>query len=552
VTKKDYNALFLGTDAAGSGKFGKNGGGSIGFKGENYKIDALVSGYQTDGQNLNVGKNGNFYSWVWPGNQNPGYGPGQLPNGNSGLSAMLDVDFYGYKAWIYQYNINSAQGAFGLWVPNFPLPQGGNNYTVQNAKTHVGVQKSFTLIDGLKVTPQVWYLQTQNSANNFYYLSSAQTVSGVDGLTSRNYKEGRKTAQLDGEYKLNSHLLNAGLFYQMINNIDDTKYSNAWNSSATLNYSGTFWPNQKMALFNRAAYAQDQWSITDSATVTYGLRYDVFAPQAMSKYQAVSPRVAGVWAINENNIIKAQYSKAFRPPTMSDLSDTPNLQPETVDTFELGYIYKNGVHSVKPTIFESRIYNMISYNGYTGSAENRNFCSKIDGFELEYKYSHEIFILNLNGAAYSTNTPAHNMNGGSGLVWQFPSQKFNLSPSYMGNLWVTLQPKSDYPTTIWMHYIGSQMQTNYATSYSGNNGASFKPVSLANGNIPAQNYVNLTQQFKGLVDNLDISLGVRDVLNTTVQSLRMPLSYFNESNGHNSEGVPYMGRSFWLNALYKF
>ncbi len=548
VTKKDFNAAFLGASSAGSGKFGENGGGAISFKGENYKVDASLGAQKSDGYNLNVQNGGNFYSWTTNTQQ---IGAGQLSNGNSSLSAMLDVNVYDYKAWVYQYNINSALGSYGLWIPNFPRPINSNPFTVQNSKTHTGLEKSYSIVDDLKLTPKLWYLQTSNSANNFYYLAPNQTASGQNGYTNRTYTEAKKTAQLDAEYKLYSHLINGGLFYQVTSNINDAKYSNAFSSSGSYNYGGTFWYAPKMSLYTRAAYLQDQWSIADSATITYGARYDAFSPQNLNKYQALSPRIAGVWAINSNNIIKAQYSKAFRPPTMTDLADNTSLQPETVDTFELGYIFKSGNHTIKPTVYESRIYNMIYYNGYTGATYNNKYCSKIDGVELEYKFTHEFFILNLNASAFNTYSPQTSFSGGNN-VWNLPSQKFDLSPSYLGNIWVTLQPQSDYPTTIWAHFIGSQMQTNYPTSYSADAGATYIPVNLSNGNIGSQNYVNITQQFKGLYKYLDISIGVSDVFNTTMTALRMPLSYYNTSGGHNTQPVPYMGSTFWLNGVYKF
>ena len=58
---------------------------------------------------------------------------------------------------------------------------------------------------------------------------------------------------------------------------------------------------------------QDEYRVTPNVTVTVGGRYDHFDDIEDS----FSPRIAGVYRITDNHIIKAQYSKAFRASLVS-------------------------------------------------------------------------------------------------------------------------------------------------------------------------------------------------------------------------------------------
>ena len=98
-----------------------------------------------------------------------------------------------------------------------------------------------------------------------------------------------------------------------------------------------------------------------------GARYDTYSDGR----EALSPRIALVYQYDASNILKAQYSRAFRPPSFSE-QYSPNNQTshtdydsETADTIELSYIFKTKDASLKTTVFNSRTHNMITYHDFT-------------------------------------------------------------------------------------------------------------------------------------------------------------------------------------------
>jgi outer membrane receptor protein involved in Fe transport len=106
-------------------------------------------------------------------------------------------------------------------------------------------------------------------------------------------------------------------------------------------------------------FAQDQWTVITSLTLTFGVRVDVTQlPKAddggaitgSKLVSSVNPRVGLVFAATDTLVLKALYGRAFRSPTVQELAESipdtdynqgrfegnPLLRPATVDTVELG------------------------------------------------------------------------------------------------------------------------------------------------------------------------------------------------------------------------
>jgi outer membrane receptor protein involved in Fe transport len=72
-----------------------------------------------------------------------------------------------------------------------------------------------------------------------------------------------------------------------------------------------------------AAYVQDQWDISDSWTINYGLRGDRY--QAFRTESQLSPRVGVVWQATDSTTVHAGYSRYFTPP-QTELISTENIE----------------------------------------------------------------------------------------------------------------------------------------------------------------------------------------------------------------------------------
>jgi len=140
----------------------------------------------------------------------------------------------------------------------------------------------------------------------------------------------------------------------------------------------------------RSLVFQDEYSPNHTTTITLGLRYDHYDDVGNS----VTPRLAGVWRLDSNNILKAQYASAFRPPTFLELYSKNNpiingnedIDAQTSDNYELVYIYRRSNQVYHVTLFRSVLKDVIVLESgvYSNSGG-----AHLAGIELEAKY--EIF-----------------------------------------------------------------------------------------------------------------------------------------------------------------
>ena len=92
------------------------------------------------------------------------------------------------------------------------------------------------------------------------------------------------------------------------------------------------------------AFLQDSWTFTLDWALTSGLRYDHYSDFGST----VNPRIALVWQTQPSLTSKFLYGRAFRAPSLLDSTVTniatgmgnPNIDPETIDTVELGFDYQ--------------------------------------------------------------------------------------------------------------------------------------------------------------------------------------------------------------------
>jgi len=553
ITKSSVNDVSVSTSYQGEGKSGKSATANMSYSKNDLELSASMSVYDTDGYSFYINDSGNYASAI-TGGHTPGYGPGNLPNASNGYNVILDAKYDTYAVWLNRLETRSAQGAFGNWYPSDMLPKDDDKKVRKESFTQFGVQKDFTVGEGT-ITPKVGIDVFESTLSDFLRVGSTymNNATGVDGIRNYRYKEERKYAALDGDYKLGSHHLVGGILTQGTKNTKDEKYENyvyvgPWLPLPPLNiwkivpsyYVGSVAAKADTYRGQQAFYLQDAWDITDKTTLTVGARYDKFDGDVKSN--GWSPRLAVVYRVDESHILKAQYARAFRPPSFTETSGvSAGIKSETVDTLELGHIYKSNNISFKTTLFESRIHDMITFNDITYDTENLPGTGVIQGVEAEFKYEGDKFRFGLNQAFYKTKSESRGYTSPYSLRhYTFESGTFVLSPSMMSNVFLTLNQNESYPTTFWYHYIGSKKRKSiFATT-------DINYIGSSNGDTPPQDYLNITQQFKGIVKNMDLALGVQNVFGKTLKTLYMPL------NQPNSQDIPYMGQSFWMNLNYKF
>lgn len=135
----------------------------------------------------------------------------------------------------------------------------------------------------------------------------------------------------------------------------------------------------KTSVKQLALFVEDEINITDQFKLTLGNRYDHHENFGGNN----SPRVYGVYHLNEAWTFKGGISRAFRTPTLVQNSPnwgsvscgsatagcyiigSQNLKPETAMSKELGVQFAQGTHEASFMVFDTKLKNMIDIDSRT-------------------------------------------------------------------------------------------------------------------------------------------------------------------------------------------
>lgn len=171
--------------------------------------------------------------------------------------------------------------------------------------------------------------------------------------------------------------------------------------------------------------------VDDKLILRYGGRFDDY-----SDFGSVfSPRLGLIYSIASNSAIKLLYGHAFRAPNAGEvrgfasIESNPDIQPETIDTYELAYLYKTEKTISEFTLFNSHWYDVI----VIGSTDTPNFFGRFinigeneaQGAEASFTYQSNPWEIQVNGSYVKSENVTT-----SGDYVAFPTWMVNANLSY--------------------------------------------------------------------------------------------------------------------------
>lgn len=256
------------------------------------------------------------------------------------------------------------------------------------------------------------YISTQNlqsfrlsSENAFFSLSSPQSVSPL--IADINIKMDEINIFNNSSWTLSDkHQLNFGASFRKSQNLQDEALANfdiealtrgelPIASSSDLDFPIDFYAEGLQKTLG--LYSQLQSQISQKSEFTFGLRYDNYSNIDEAQ---LSPRLAWTYKLSQHNNIKLLYGEAFRAPNNHELNlhnnpyrvGNPNLEPETVSTWEALYQYDKDNFYLSLGYFANAFENPILEEASPGGATlgMRQFVNSthddINGIELEAHY----------------------------------------------------------------------------------------------------------------------------------------------------------------------
>ncbi len=295
-----------------------------------------------------------------------------------------------------EYNMNLKVTYQDLWFQGWYSnkrwePFVGPQFAVTNGSViegdyvfgEVGYKKTFE--EQLTIKPRVYY--DQFDLDNFIKsLPDGTTIpwdTNGDGVSDKLYTypdgfigDGKLIQRIAGaeipfEYELfDGNILTLGLEYRLINQSNVRFLSNFDPETfepldSVQDFSDTFPWIKETTRRIWSGYLQDTWDVTETVNLTLGVRHDQYSDFG----DATSPRAGLTWAFVKNASFKLLYGEAFRAPSFVEMFTTnqpalqgnPDLDPETIRTYEAGLNYQFNKHVTSSiNFFQNEISDLIT------------------------------------------------------------------------------------------------------------------------------------------------------------------------------------------------
>ena len=269
------------------------------------------------------------------------------------------------------------------------------------------------------------------------------------------------------------------------------------------------------------AYVQEEYHFAPPLTLDAGLRYDYFS----SFGATVNPRLGLLYHPLTDTTFKALFGQAYRTPNADefhyhDLANdaNPGLHPETVRSYEL--VAEQGFarhYRITGTLFYEDVEDLITQtiNPADGNSIFENVSRvSVRGAEAELEGRWAFGLRARASYAYAL------------AVDDQTGQRLANSPRHLAKLQLTAPL---YPPKV---NLGLEVLGASAVQ------------SAAGDRVPGRVVVNLTLNARDLIHNLDVSLGIANLLNQQFYDPVAP--------GFAQDLIPLDGRTFRLKATYRF
>ncbi len=535
ITRKNENRFY--TDVARFSTYGGGGVASWSDPEENIALNLNMAGWRTDGQDVSSGPD----TLYGRGLANVSMAPGPTNETNRYGSALLSLRYHSFR--LDGQFLTNRQGEF--FGASYALPPPEDDPIYFSDKYGLEASQEVDFSSALHGRFRLGFQEQSFDAEDSYLFPPGYLIPLPDGgaivypdgwMVDMHYGERLVQGGMDLTWTgWDRHEILFGLQAKHRKTVDVWVTTNFYQGLAMpLPIAMTRLNGEDIGFLGgrkRDTYSvlfQDAWKPIASLTLTYGMRYDGYSDID----DAFSPRFAAVYALDDHHIFKAQYARAFRPPSFWEMYSVnsplgignPDLDSETNDTFELGYIYTDFSSVLRTTLFCSLVDNMIYV--HDGRQENSGF-HRYWGVEVEVEHHFDDTFKVDGNLSYLQSDDVQTVSQGA------------QAPMWLANLGMHFQPFSFLELVAQYHYTGKR----------GREALDPRPK------MDASHVVDLTASwlhvlFRGLV----FRAGIKNVFNEDFR-YPAPLEEFDPLGRRYPsypEDFPRAGRTWWCRFTYSF
>ncbi len=492
------------------------------------KLNLNMAGFESAGENVRTGPDTLHGLGLADVSNAPGHTNEKMEYG-SGIFTLQYKDFSLETYWM-----ESGQGDFfGL---AYALPPPDDRIVSQTYEWGLNMAHQLNLSPSLTLDVNLGWRNQKYKIDDAYFYPpgvSYLMLSYPNGWTyGLDYEETSLNGGLDITWRgWDRHRILFGLSF------DKKEVGKAWLKTNVDLSSPIPWPldstkrfaasRKKKRLISSITF-QDEFALMDRFTLFVGIRHDHYDDLD----NKTSPRIGGVYRLSRTHIIKAQYAKAFLPPTFLQMyavntpimKSNPSLKPETVHTYEVGYIYNGNKRVGRMTLFYSNLESQIGE--INNQWDNLKSDIKAKGFELEI-VQNICSLLKLDANLSYVDTEVE----GTG-------KELRESCNWIANMGVIYQPFSNMGFAVQYRYAGDRNR---------------EPMDPRD-KLKGYHTVDITGSlFDTWLKGLTLRAGIKNLFDEDVR-YPAPLESYIPDEAHPSypEDLPSGDRQWWLQLVYEF
>lgn len=197
---------------------------------------------------------------------------------------------------------------------------------------------------------------------------------------------------------------------------------------------------------------------------TSGLTSDRVNMLIDENYNFFNPKAGITYKLNPENNLYFSYARANREPSRSDFESNPNIKPEQLNDFELGWR-----HNTKALVINTNVYYML-YNEQlvlSGAIDNTGAPIRTNsgasyrlGLEVEATLQVSKKLAIQPNLTFSSNKNKHTIFLKDGELVDFGKTNISFSPEFVAANALIYQPISNLQLSFLSKYVGEQYMGN--------------------------------------------------------------------------------------------
>ena len=209
-------------------------------------------------------------------------------------------------------------------------------------------------------------------------------------------------------------------------------------------------------------YGDLQWRLVDYKTT--GLTSDRVNLLVDENYSFFNPKAGVTYKLNEESNMYFSYARANREASRSDFESNPEVKPEQLNDFELGWRYNNEKFRVNTNVYYMLYNEQLVLTGAIDNTGTPIRTNSGDSYRLGLEIDATIqlskqFVIHPNFTV-SSNKNKKTFSQIDGVIQNLGKTNISFSPDLIAANALVYQPTSSFQMSFLSKYVGEQFMSN--------------------------------------------------------------------------------------------